>query len=194
MAADAPRRIRWGGWMALAGVALFVAVVALLHVVQEDYRAADQLMSELALGRLGSAMLVAFAGLAMGAFGVQLGIGPLGAARALRIVLFTAAIFFLGAGVFTLATAPQVHIAAIACAFVMSGVAMYLFPATAGRAAAFAPRGVSWTAAVGIAASVALGHAILPMGIAQRSAALFLLLWLSILGWRLATMKGEKPA
>jgi hypothetical protein len=180
--------------MALIGVALFLGVVGALHFMQADYRAADQLMSELVLGRYGNAMWVAFAGLAMAAFGVQLGIGALGAARGLRILLFIAAIFFLEAGVFTLANAPQVHIAAIACAFVISGIAMYLFPAMAGRAAAFAPRAVSWTAAAGLAASVALGHGMLPMGIAQRCAAAFLILWLTILAWRLATMKGETAA
>jgi hypothetical protein len=137
-------------------------------------------------------MLLAFAGLASAAFGVQLAIAEAGAAKGLRIILAVAAAFFLAAGVFTLGNAPRIHIASIGCAFVMSVLAMYLFPAMAGRAAVLAPRRVSWAAAIAIAASVALGHAILPIGIAQRAAAFFLILWLSILGWRLSKMNGEQ--
>ena len=44
---------------------------------------------------------------------------------------------------------------------------------------------VSRTTAAGIAVSVALGHSVLPIGIAQRLAAACLLAWLAILGWRL---------
>ena len=169
----------------LIGVAMFVVTVVALHLLQPDYQPAQQLMSELALGRYGSAMIVAFSGLAIAVFGVQAAIGPLGASRGFRFLLLVAAIFFLVAGVFPLGDASEIHIGAIAIAFVLSVLAMYLFPTSAGRASAAAPRAVSWSLAAGVAASVALGHSILPMGIGQRLAAGCLLVWLVILGWRL---------
>lgn len=96
-----------------------------------------------------------------------------------------AALSFLAAGVFPLGPTSGIHIAAIATAFVLSVLAMYFFPASAGSAAVAAPRAVSWSLAAGVAVSVALGHSILPMGVGQRLAAACLLAWLAILGWRL---------
>lgn len=181
---DVPSR-PWGATAALAGAAVFVATVAPLHFLQPGYEPSNQLMSELALGRYGWAMIFAFAGLALAVFGVQAAVGALGASRSLRVLLVTAAFFFLAAGVFPLGVASEIHIAAIAIAFVLSVLAMYLYPAGAGRAAAAAPRALSWSLAAGIAASVALGHSILPMGIGQRLAAVCLLAWLVAVGWRL---------
>jgi hypothetical protein len=45
---------------------------------------------------------------------------------------------------------------------------------------------LSWPLAAGVAASVALGHSFMPMGIGQRLAALCLLIWFAVLGWKLA--------
>ena len=130
-------------------------------------------------------MIVAFVGLAISMFGIQAAISPLGAARGFRILLLVAALFFLAAGVFPLGDTSEIHIAAIATAFVLSVLAMYLFPSSAGRASIAAPRAVSWTLAAGVAVSVALGHSVLTMGIGQRLAATCLVFWLAVLGWRL---------
>jgi hypothetical protein len=170
------------------GIAAFIATVLPLHLLQPGYEPANQLMSELALGRYGWAMVIAFAGLALAAFGVQAILGTLGGTRSLRVVWAVAALFFLAAGVFPLGATSEIHIAAIAAAFVLSVLGMYLYPAAAGRAAAAAPRALSWSLAAGIAASVALGHSVLPMGIGQRLAALFLLAWLAVVAWRLRTV------
>ena len=175
-----------GGIAALAGVGIFLAVVVPLHFLQADYDPSTQLMSELALGRWGGAMVVAFGGLALAMFGIQVSIAGLGAAMVLRLVLLLATVFFLAAGLFPLGETSLIHIASIACAFVLAVLAMYLFPSMAGNAARAAPRNVSWTLAVGVAASVALGHSVLPLGIGQRAAACFLLLWLGVAGWRLS--------
>jgi len=180
----APRR-PWGAAAAMVGVATFAATVMVLHLLQPDYEATYQLMSELALGRHGWAMAVAFAGLALAVFGIQVAIAAFEASRGLRFLLMVAAAFFLAAGLFPLGDTSEIHIAAIAAAFVLSVLAMYLFPSNAGRASAAAPRAVSWSLAAGIAVSVALGHSVLPIGIAQRLAAACLLAWLAILGWRL---------
>ena len=171
--------------MIIAGVALFVATVAALHFLQPGYDRANQLMSELALGAYGWAMVIAFAGLAMAMLGVQAAAAARDASRSLRVTLLAAAVFFAVSGVFPLGRTSEIHIAAIAVAFVLSVLAMYLYPAHAGRGASAAPRAISWPLAAGVAGSVALGQTLLPMGIAQRLAAAFLLAWLCIVGWRL---------
>lgn len=179
-----PRR-PWGAAAAMVGVATFVVTAVVLHLLQSDYEPTHQLMSELALGRHGWAMIVAFTGLALAVFGIQAAIGAFEASRGFRFLLVVAAVFFLAAGVFPLGDTSEIHIAAIATAFVLSALAMYLFPSSAGRASTAAPRAVSWSLAAGVAVSVALGHSVLPMGIGQRLAAACLLTWLAILGWRL---------
>lgn len=176
----------WGGWATLIGVAMFVAIVVPLHFLQPGYEFTNQLMSELALGRYGWVMLFAFAGLALAAFGVQAAIGAYGASWGLRGLLAAAAFFFLAAGIFPLGETSEIHIAAISIAFVLSVLAMYLFPSSAGRAVVAVPRAISWSLAAGVAASVALGHSLFPMGIGQRLAALCLLVWFARLGWRFA--------
>jgi hypothetical protein len=174
-----------GGLAALVGAPTFLVTVLALQWLQPEYDPAHQLMSELALGPYGWAMFAAFGGLAVAVFGIQAAIGAMGAARGFRILLGIAALFFFAAGVFPLGPTSEIHIAAIATAFVLSVLAMYLFPSSAGGAAATAPRPVSWSLAAGVALSVALGHTVLPMGAGQRLAAAFFLAWLVVLGWRL---------
>ena len=174
----------WTGAGVLAGVTLFVATVGILHFVQPAYEPSHQLMSELALGPFGWAMIIAFAGLALAVFSVQMAIASAGASIWLRFVLAASTVCFLAAGVFPLGATSEIHIAAIAVAFVLSVLAMYLFPSSAGRASAIAPRSFSWSLAAGVAASVALGHSLLPAGIGQRLAALCLIVWLAVLGWK----------
>jgi len=174
-----------GAVAAVLGVGMFLAVVLALHAVQTDYDPVNQLMSELALGPHGWAMFFAFAGIAVALAGIQFSIAKLGAAHALRGLLILAAVFFLAAGVFPLGEASMIHISAIAAAFVTAVLAMYLFPSLAGRAAVLAPKSLSWSFAAGVAISAALGHSLVPIGIGQRMAASFLLLWMLVLGMRL---------
>ena len=174
------------GAIVLVGVASFVATVIALHLVQPAYEPLHQLMSELALGPFGWAMIIAFSGLALAVFGVQLALSVLGASPLLRVLLAAAALAFLAAGIFPLGATSEIHIAAIAIAFVLSVLAMYLYPSNASRAATAAPRSISWSLAAGVALSVLLGHSLLPMGVGQRLAALCLLGWLAVVGWKFA--------
>ena len=174
-----------GGVAAVLGVGMFLVVVLTLHAVQIHYDPVNQLMSELALGPHGWAMFFAFAGIAVALAGIQFSIATFGATYALRGLLILAAVFFLAAGVFPLGETSMIHISAIAAAFVTAVLAMYLFPSMAGRAAALAPKSLSWSFAAGVAISVALGHSLVPIGIGQRLAASFLLLWMLVLGMRL---------
>ena len=180
------RTIRAGGGLAtMIGVAMFIIVVLILQLIQSGYEPRHQLVSELALGLHGWAMFVAFLGLATAVLGVQVAIAAFGAAHGYRVLLGAASLCFLTAGIFPLGATSLMHISAIAIAFVLSVLAMYLFPTSAGRASVSAPRAVSWSLAAGVAVSVVLGHSVLPMGIGQRLAAACLLIWLGIVGWRL---------
>lgn len=175
----------WGGFATLVGVTLFVVVVVTLHMLQPGYQPRYQLMSELALGEHGGTMFVAFLGLAIAILGLQAGVAASGGSHNYRRLLGTAAMSFLAAGLFPLGESSLIHISAIGTAFVLCVLAMYLFPTSAGLASTAGPRAVSWPLATGVAASVALGHSVVPMGIGQRLAAACLLLWLGIAGWRL---------
>jgi hypothetical protein len=183
--AGGPRRADVGALTAILGVVTFLVVVIALHIVQAQYDPVNQLMSELALGPHGWAMLLAFAGVASALAGLQHSLGARGAGYALRGVLVLASISFLAAGIFPLGETSMLHIAAIAAAFVAAVLAMYLFPSLAGEASALMPRSLSWSFAAGVAASVALGHSVAPMGVGQRMAAACLLLWILVLGIRL---------
>lgn len=175
----------WGVSATIVGVVTFVTVVLILHLLQPDYEPQYQLMSELALGRHGWAMLVAFLGLATAIFGLQMAIAEFGGSYGYRGLLGAAAVLFLAAGIFPLGETTLIHISAIAAAFVFSVLSMYLFPTSAGRASGAGPRAVSWPLAAGVAVSVVLGHSVLPMGVAQRLAAACLLVWLGIVSWKL---------
>jgi hypothetical protein len=172
-------------------MAMFVMIVLILHLLQPGYDPRHQLMSELALGQYGWAMLLAFLGLATAMVGVQAAIAAFGGSRGYRLLIGAAALLFLAAGIFPLGAASLIHISVIATAFVLSVLAMVLFPANAGRASAAAPRTVSWPLAAGVAASAALGLSVIPMGIGQRFAAACLLVWLAIVGLKLFRLQGK---
>ena len=170
---------------------MFVVVVFILHLLQSDYDPRSQLMSELALGPHGWVMFLAFQGLAFAMFGVQVAITSYGGSDGYRLLLIVAALCFLAAGIFPLGATSLIHISAIALAFMFSVLAMYLFPASTGLASAAAPRAVSWPLAAGVAAGVALGHSLIPMGIGQRLAAVCLLVWLGTVGWKLFRLQNK---
>ncbi len=188
VAAERPGKkqaLYFGGVAAVLGVTIFLVVVVALHVVQTQYDPLNQLMSELALGAHGWTMFFAFAGIGFALAGLQFSIATLGASLVLRALLILAAIFFLAAGIFPLGESSMTHISAIAAAFMAAVLAMYLFPTLAGGAAKQATKSISWSCAAGVAISVALGHSAVPMGLGQRLAATFLVLWILVLGLRL---------
>jgi hypothetical protein len=180
-----------GAIASLIGVATFVVSVVALHLLQPGYDPTQQLMSELALGPYGWAMFAAFAGLAIALFGMEDELADFGASVGYLGLLVVAAIFFLAAGVFPLGERSEIHIGLIATAFVLGVLGMALFPLHAGRAMSAGPRAISWPLAAGVAASVALGHSVFPMGIGQRLAAGCLLAWLVIVSSRLLLQRKQ---
>jgi hypothetical membrane protein len=176
---------RWAGGLVIVGAIGFVVVVSILHLLQPGYDLVHQLMSELALGAHGWAMLLAFLLIAASTFSLALGIAQVQRAPWLQFVLAVAALGFLGAGVFPLGRASEWHIALIAIAFVAVVLAMYLLPSTMPAQFGGTARTVSWCLAGGTALSVFLGHSILPIGVGQRLAAACVVIWLCVVGTRL---------
>lgn len=165
------------GWISVAGVVVFVAVVGSLHFVQPGYNGTTQLISRLALGRYGGFMYVAFAGLAVATLGAALGCRGRKEMFVLRALLVGASLCFAIAGIFTLGTAAQVHIMAVAVGFVLVVLAMYLGPRF-GEHGLLPSASSSWSLAGGAALSVAAGHSVLPMGIGQRLGVSCIIAWL----------------
>ena len=179
------RRARRAGRWAIAAAMGFVVVVVALHLAQRDYDPARQLMSELALGRYGWAMLPAFACLGAAPLALAWGMGRLHRAPGLRGALTLAGLSFLGAGLLPLGRSSDGHIAFVALAFVAVVLAMYLLPAAMPDRFGGPGRLVSWGLAGSTAASVLLGQSLLPMGVAQRLAAACVVAWFCLVGAKL---------
>jgi hypothetical protein len=175
----------WAGSLAITGAIGFVVIVSILHVLQPGYDLAHQLMSELALGAYGWAMLPAFLSIAASTLFLALGIAQVQRSPWLQVVFAVATLGFLGAGVFPLGRASEWHIFLIAIAFVAVVLAMYLVPSIAPTQFGGKARIVSWCLAAGTALSVFLGHSVLPIGIGQRLAAACVVTWLCFAGKRL---------
>jgi hypothetical membrane protein len=170
------------GGLAIAGAAGFVVVVSGLHVLQPGYDPVHQLMSELALGTYGGAMLSAFLFIAASTLSVGVGIARLRRSLSLEIVLALAILGFVGAGVFPLGRASEWHVALIAIAFISIVLAMYLLPSAAPTQFGGRAKLLSWCLAGSTALSVFLGLTILPIGVSQRLAAACVVIWLCFVG------------
>jgi Protein of unknown function (DUF998) len=170
--------------VSLFGVAAFVFIVSYLHAVQKGYDPVHQLMSELALGRNGELMLTAFFSLAVSLSSLAVGTG-IKKYLLLSTVLTVASICFLGAGMFTLGATSELHIFLVAVAFVAVGVSMYILPSYAEISQRHKYRQYSWGLLSTFVLSVGIGGSVVPMGAAQRCAALAMLLWVAISAWKL---------
>jgi hypothetical protein len=182
------------GWIVISGAIGFISIVIWLHIVQQDYDPVHQLMSELALGRYGSFMLLAFFSFALSVFTVQIGLYQCKSPIFIRLFLAIAAISLLGAGVFRLGSATELHIALVAVAFVLIVLVMYLLPRNVSAFNSHSHTLISWTLGACTAICVALGQHLLPLGIGQRGAALCILMWLVWMGYTLIRVKGPNDA
>lgn len=168
-------------------MAVFLAIVVALHLIQPGYDPRTQFMSELALGHLGGLLVGAFGGLAVAVAAIAVSFRIRAFPLFLSLLLGGSAVCFLLAGLITLALSAQVHIALVAVAFVLCGLVMYLLPRchlaifSDGRAYA-----LSWGSGVLMCGATGLGGNVMQEGIAQRLSALALLFWLSFVAWRLA--------
>lgn len=181
-AGSAPRR---AGAFAIACAIGFVLIVSTLHVLQPGYDLVHQLMSELALGAYGWAMLIAFLLIGASISSLAIGIAYVQETLWLQVVLGVATLGFLGAGAFPLGRASEWHVLLIAVAFVAVVLAMYLVPSMVPSHFGGKAKAVSWGLAGGTALSVFLGHSVLPIGVGQRLAAACVVTWVCYAGARL---------
>jgi hypothetical protein len=168
-----------------AGLLGFVTIVLALHCLQPEYDARRQLVSELALGPYGWAMMPAFVALALSLLGVQHGLGALGVPVAPRALLGAAAAGMLVAGLFPLGRATVLHVVAVAVGFTLIALAVYLLQVRAGALQSRASRAGSWLLGAGAVVSLASASCGVPLGVAQRLATACVLGWLCLLSRRL---------
>lgn len=179
----------------LAGVVGFIAIVIYLHFAQTGYSLVHQLLSELALGRHGSFMLWAFISLALSVAGAISILTSYKTHLAINLLLSLASLSLVGAGIFTLGTAASLHIGLVALAFMLLVLSMYLIPRLVTAFQTPPAIAVCWGLGAGTALFVGLGQGPLPMGLAQRLAAVCILLWLSWLAiFNLKQKEGGKGA
>ena len=176
-----------------SGVGVFLLVVIALHLAQPGYDPLNQLMSELALGRHGQFMLVAFLALAIALAAAALNLLFHGRHLVLAALLGLASASFAGAGWVTLGSSAAVHVGFVAAAFVLCGLSMYLLPAMVAAFSALRYRFASWGAGAAMTVSVTLGDSTLAPGLAQRLAAAALLGWLVMVAWGLARKASAQP-
>jgi hypothetical protein len=176
-------RLVWGGRVAIAGAVLFLFIVAALHFLQPEVSLSTNLISEHALHRFGSAMIVAFLGLASSFVGLDAAVSRVGGTRVLRTALLSSAAGFVASGVITLDMSVALHLASAIFAFGSSLLAMYLFPTDAGKAASTTTRPISW----GLGAGVGMGVVLMRFsaGGGERISAVLLVCWLVIVGYRM---------
>ncbi len=182
------------GWIVIAGAIGFILTVICLHIVQPNYDPVNQLMSELALGRHGSFMILAFSSFALSVFTAQIGLIQHNTPTILRLFLIIAAICLFGAGVFRLGSATELHIVLVTIAFVLIVMAMYLLPRNVSAFKTLTNSIISWSLGVGTATCIALGQNLVPAGIGQRGAVLCILFWLGWIGYNLIRKKGHNYA
>lgn len=171
------------GAFTIGGSVTFAAIVVVLQLVQPGYDLFHQHMSELALGRAGSMMMIGFWSFGVSIFSSQIAIGTSNAPKTVRGLLTCAAISMVGAGIFKLDKSAVIHVSFVASAFILLVISMYLLPLTVAKFSSHSSRIASWILAVGTTVSVALGGRI-PDGIAQRTAAACILVWLVWVGLR----------
>lgn len=177
-------RARGHALLGTGGVLIYIGVVCALSGAQPDYDPTQQFMSELALGRWGDLMIVAFVGLAASVAASAAHLRASGAPKLLTLPLALAAISLVGAGAITLGDSVLVHVALVALAFVLCGLAMYLLPRLVpshGRPLDYL---ISWGTGLVMCTATALGGPLIPVGIAQRLSVGALMCWLVWVVWR----------
>ena len=183
------RKYRYVGLTVIAGAIGFVFIVVFLHIAHPNYDLMNQQMSELALGKYGFLMFFAFCSFALSVLSVLIGLQQHKPPAIIKLFLAIAAISLFGAGLFRLDNATNLHITLVAISFVLIVVVMYLVPRHVGTFKTFADKITSWSLATATTACVALSQNLIPLGIAQRGAALFILVWLVWIGIKYMQLK-----
>lgn len=157
-----------------------------MSLAQPGYDSQNQLMSELALGRHGQFLVIAFLALAAAAGAVSLSLFSSGSPVAISLLPAAAAASFVGAGLVSLGASIEIHVFFVAAAFILCGLSMCLLPIKVGAFSSRRYRAVCWGSFAAMFSSTALDGVLLSAGVAQRLAALALLAWLVLVARRLS--------
>ena len=172
------KTINYKSLMIAIGVLGFVFIVTTLHIVQTDYNTSQQLMSELALGKHGSLMVLGFFSFSIAVFVAQQILAAYKNNSLVRILLVFSSFSLAGAGLFKLDDYTMLHVALVSIAFVLIVMSMCLVPRLIPQFQERNAITVCWALGAGTAVAVALGQSMIPIGIAQRLAAGCILGWL----------------
>ena len=173
----------------VTGIATFVFVVVFLHLSQPDYDPRSQMMSELALGKSGDLLLVAFIGLSVAIGTTAVSLLKQGSPAFLTALLCLASACFLAAGIVTLSVSAESHVLFVAIGFIACGLSMYLLPRTSLAFSGLRCHIVSWGSCLVMSVATGAGGNLIMAGVAQRISPVALLLWLSYVAGTLALTK-----
>lgn len=160
------------------GIVVSLVVVVVLHLIQPAYDPRLQFVSELALGRFGDLLSLAFLGLSVATAAAAANLRGGNSPLLVPLLLALAAVCFLAAGIITLATSIQTHVLLVAAAFVACGLSMYLLPRTIAAFSGLRDYLASWGSGLAMCGATGLGGDVILSGVAQRISALALLFWL----------------
>lgn len=170
------RLTRLARFSGLGGALTFVGTVALLPSWQPGYDPRRQLMSELANGPHGGALLAAFLGLAVAIAACAGVLASHRAARPLVVPLGLSAVCIGAAGVLSLHRQPEAHVGLVAAGFGLACAGVAGLPLL--RAAVVRGRSrLSWAFGGAMIGSLGLA-AVLPFGLVQRAAAACFVGWI----------------
>jgi len=160
------------------GILGFVLTIIALHMIQTNHSPFYQLISELALGKYGSFMLVGFFSFSIAVFTSQQVLALYKNSMSIRILLLIASFFLASAGIFKLGEHTNLHVALVAGSFVLIVLSMYLVPRFIPQFQERTSVIICWVLGGCAVISVGLGHGFIPIGIAQKLAACCILIWL----------------
>ncbi len=139
------------------GVLGFIFIVTALHIAQTDYNPIHQLMSELALGKYGSFMILAFFSFSIAVFLAQQTLAIHSNNKFIRVLLLISSCSLAGAGIFGLGDYTNIHVALMAIAFTLIVLSMYLMPRLMPRFGQRKSTITCWVLGIGTAVAVFWG-------------------------------------
>jgi len=172
------------GHLSVIGSVIFIGVILFLYFIQPQQNFINQYMSELATGKYGNLMVVAFSGFAISVFSVSEILRMLGSPAILRGLFVIASIFFFGAGVINLELNAALHIVFIMIASVLILLGMILSPHFIVEFRHITYRAVSWGLGIIAVLISILNQYCIPAGIGQKITAGCILIWLIYIGIR----------
>ncbi|MFC1841289.1 DUF998 domain-containing protein [Thermodesulfobacteriota bacterium] len=172
------------GYLSIFGSIIFIAIILFLHLVQSQYDFMNQYMSELAMGKYGKLMIIAFCCFALSVFSVSEIFRIHGSLGILNFLFMIASVCLIGAGVINLEYNATIHIVFVMIASVLIILGMILSPYFIFEYRDIIHRAVSLSLGIIAILISILDQYCIPEGIGQRVTACCILIWLIWVGIR----------